>query len=399
MTPSTETISRLLGRLYEAAAAPQLWQSFLIDLSETANADKAYFHMFDAQHRCDLSIQHGFADSAIADYTEYYVGRDLILDRFVQAKQQHGDWIGGSESVISKQDLRNSEVFNDFIQPNGAAYHCAAALDDPLFGVAGLSMMRGEAAGPFSEEIIALLAILSPHVKSAVRIHQALSQVRTENALLQRSVDAVTLAMIAVDHEGRILNSTAAATQILNARDGLEISGQYLRAAVHAEQSKLSALLTGAVATGSGHGNFQAARPSGATAPQVRFSALWTPPSGGAMLISRRAPKRSLQLMVTPFHSSEVFAEESPAALIFLSDPDATPASRASVLRALYGLSPTECRLTDLIAAGHEVATAADHLRLKAETVRFHLKSIFRKTATHRQSDLVRLVIGIPAGN
>ena len=397
MNPSTETISRLLGRLYEAAAAPEHWQDFLIDLSETSSADKAYFHMFDSQHRCDLSIQHGFDDSAIADYTQYFVGRDLILDRFLQARQQHGEWIGGSESVLGKQEQRQSEIFNDFMQPNGSAYHCAAALEDPHSGIVGLSMMRGEAPGAFPEETIALLAILTPHVKRAIHIHQTLQHARSENAVLRCSVDAVSLAMIAVDNEGRVLNATTTANLILNARDGLEIFDRHLRAAAYAEQSRLSALLAGAAATGSGRGFAHATQTCGATAPQARASALWTPSSGGAILISRRAPKRPLQVLIAPFRSSEVFLDERPSALVFLSDPDSIPASRTAVLRALYGLSPSECKLADLIAAGIDLSTVANQLRLKIETARFHLKSVFRKTGTHRQSDLVRLVLSIPA--
>jgi DNA-binding CsgD family transcriptional regulator len=114
------------------------------------------------------------------------------------------------------------------------------------------------------------------------------------------------------------------------------------------------------------------------------------------MLISRKAPRRPLQLVVTPFHSSEILLDEHPAALVFLNDPDALPASRASVLRALYGLSPTECRLTDLLAQGCEVSAAAEVMKTSILTARFHLKTIFRKTGTARQSQLMRLVLGLP---
>ena len=57
----------------------------------------------------------------------------------------------------------------------------------------------------------------------------------------------------------------------------------------------------------------------------------------GAMLISRRPPKRPLQVVLTPFHSSDAFLEARPSALVFLSDPDEAPTPRSSILKSLYG--------------------------------------------------------------
>lgn len=115
------------------------------------------------------------------------------------------------------------------------------------------------------------------------------------------------------------------------------------------------------------------------------------------MLITRRPPRRPLQLMVTPFHSSEVLTEDRPAALVFLTDPDAQPASRATLLQAFYGLTPTECRLAEQLAQGWELAQIAGKLHVAVGTVRTHLKNIYRKTGTGRQADLVRLVLGLPS--
>jgi DNA-binding CsgD family transcriptional regulator len=114
------------------------------------------------------------------------------------------------------------------------------------------------------------------------------------------------------------------------------------------------------------------------------------------MLISRRPPSRPLRIVVTPFQSSEVLLGDRPAALVFFSDPDARGGSRASVLCALYSLTPAECRLTGLLVEGCELAAAARQMSMATQTARFHLKSIFRKTGVGRQAELVRLVWGLP---
>lgn len=114
------------------------------------------------------------------------------------------------------------------------------------------------------------------------------------------------------------------------------------------------------------------------------------------MLMTRRPPRRPLQVVVTPLRATDLPAALLGSVLVFLCDPEAAPSSRASILRKLYGLSPTESRLVDELTAGVELQLAAKRLRLTVHTARFHLKSIFRKTAVNRQSDLVRLVLGLP---
>jgi DNA-binding CsgD family transcriptional regulator len=113
------------------------------------------------------------------------------------------------------------------------------------------------------------------------------------------------------------------------------------------------------------------------------------------MLVQRRE-RQALRISVVPFCSSYMLTEVSPCALIFISDPEARPASRATILSALYQLTPAECRLADFLLGGLDVAAAAERMRLTTETARFMLKSVFHKTGTHRQSELMRFLLGLP---
>jgi DNA-binding CsgD family transcriptional regulator len=65
-------------------------------------------------------------------------------------------------------------------------------------------------------------------------------------------------------------------------------------------------------------------------------------------------------------------------------------------MRALYGLTPAEARLADLLLEGCEVREAADRLRTTLETARFHLKRVLAKTGTRRQTELMRLMLSLP---
>ena len=52
-----------------------------------------------------------------------------------------------------------------------------------------------------------------------------------------------------------------------------------------------------------------------------------------------------------------------------------------------------EARLAVALAGGHSLQSAAQLLQVSPETVRFHLKNLFRKLGVNRQQDLVRMLL------
>ena len=63
------------------------------------------------------------------------------------------------------------------------------------------------------------------------------------------------------------------------------------------------------------------------------------------------------------------------------------------ILKLLFNLTPAEAKLTRLFAEGCGLTEAATRLGVTRETLRTRLKSIFEKTNTHRQAELVRLIL------
>jgi DNA-binding CsgD family transcriptional regulator len=73
----------------------------------------------------------------------------------------------------------------------------------------------------------------------------------------------------------------------------------------------------------------------------------------------------------------------------------ATEGARSG-LRERYRLTPREAELAQRLAAGDDLARAADVMGISLATARQHLKSIFEKTGTHRQAELVALIARQP---
>lgn len=79
--------------------------------------------------------------------------------------------------------------------------------------------------------------------------------------------------------------------------------------------------------------------------------------------------------------------------IVLIRSPKATGTLEPKRLAALFGLSGRESELVAALADGRSLEDFADATDRSIHTVRTQLKSIYRKTGTQRQADLVRLVL------
>jgi DNA-binding CsgD family transcriptional regulator len=70
--------------------------------------------------------------------------------------------------------------------------------------------------------------------------------------------------------------------------------------------------------------------------------------------------------------------------------PSSVPS--ADLIQGLFDLTPAEARVACGIAAGKTVDALAATFAVSAGTIRVQLRSVFEKTATARQAELVQLL-------
>jgi DNA-binding CsgD family transcriptional regulator len=76
---------------------------------------------------------------------------------------------------------------------------------------------------------------------------------------------------------------------------------------------------------------------------------------------------------------------------VFAFDPREPAGFSPLLARRLYGLSERETEVASAVVSGRTLEEIAASLGVEKETVRSHLKRVFQKTQTSRQSELVRL--------
>src|SRR4029077_7500218 len=370
MTCSDTELSALIDLLYESAVDQTRWPDFLYKLANTMKATAAVLVVHDTecqQHCVNMSVG---VDPASTILSRQYFGERDEWWRRGQHIIRPG-WVGTGDLLCPRPVLRSSEFYNDFLRRFDATQICAAGLDVRTGYSANISLVRSHRQSDFEEHDVALLRFLLPHLQRAVKLHDrlALLSAKTQNA--ECTIDALGVGTIFIALSGRVLLTNSVANSILSAADGLVLRRGSLTAQVSWESRELCGLVHAACQTGSGRGFHP----------------------GGAMLISRVRSPHPLQVLISPFHSKNVLIEMRPTAVLFIIDPDRNPLLNEGLLHSLFNLTPAEVHLCMRLCEGESLSEAAEFNSISINTAKTHLKNIFSKTRTVRQSQLIALLV------
>ena len=381
--PLLDEFSSLVATLYEAAAEAQHWDRFVAQFYRSMESSRGALTAIAPQPELQQIVLQGYTGSEIRAYAEYYSKRDLVVAAGLQTLRQQSQWIGPLEEILSYPELEASEIYNDHYRSMDMYYaSCLMVGATGPYSALGLAAWRPRSSGPFSPEQLHLVDLLAPHLKQAFRLHANLATLRAEREALHSALDTATVAVLTLRADGYILAASGAAETLLSRKEVLVRRSGKLSAVNAARDHTLQLLINSAV------------RVSGIDLVGIGGSSV---PPGGAMLLQQAGSPLAWQVQILPVRASANKWGSNPAALVFISDPGAVPPSRARVLRDLYQLTPLEGRLADLFLQGVDLKQAAEELKLTYENTRFHLKQIFRKTNTSRQTELLRLLLAIPA--
>jgi DNA-binding CsgD family transcriptional regulator len=366
----------LVGEIYESAVDPQGWDAFLSHLAHLGRGTVAAITYHDSrQSEHFVSAQVGIPPEFQQLYREHYGATDEWL-RGAQ-NVAHAGWVGTGQTLVPDAALVKSEFYNDHLRLMDDAFHlCAAQLFQTGSALGVISLVRRRKSGPFGERQLGLLRLLLPHLRCAIELHGKFTALRNRSAMLESALDLVETAIAFVDATGSIIAANGAADTLLKQADGLLSTRQGLRAGSARESMQLEKLVRADANTGAGSGLH----------------------AGGIVEVSRKPPKRPLVLLVAPVRLQlpSPFSKQA-AAVIFIKDPDSRIEPAGEVLQRLYGITPAEHELTMLLVQGRSLQQAADIRQITKETARWHLKNIFRKTNVTSQSQLVRLLLLLPA--
>lgn len=109
-----------------------------------------------------------------------------------------------------------------------------------------------------------------------------------------------------------------------------------------------------------------------------------------------RADVKPLLLVVQPVQGDGLGIPQA-AALVFFTDLNQTHKSDPILLQELFAFSPTESKIAGLLMEGYAMEHISAELAITENTARNHLKSLFAKTQTKKQAELLRMLLCSPA--
>ncbi len=201
-------------------------------------------------------------------------------------------------------------------------------------------------------------------------IHEHFRAINPINGVLFDILDRLPIGVVVVKFGCEVCEMNELAQEIVSLDDGVWIDHQILRAHSNSETKHLHAFVDRMVDPERG-----------------------TLTAGDNVLaLSRPSLLPSYIAMVAPINSRDEDIGE-PFAVIFLSDPHRQNNFDSARLETIYGLTPAQARLTILLVQGLSLEEAAEKLYVSLNTVRSHLRQIFSKTDTKRQSEVVRIIL------
>jgi DNA-binding CsgD family transcriptional regulator len=250
--------------------------------------------------------------------------------------------------------------------------------DLPARGAATMAVVRG--LTPEGEEALIRAGfdeVLAFEDLTAAGLTRGLNRARVRHAMARDAegarrtaygmLDRLPLGLILTRPNGRVVHANAPARRLL--KDGRVLAcsqGGFLVAADSAGTERLRAAIA-AVAT------------HDAAAPE------------GAITVAPRDGGDSISVILVPAGPAH------PGAALFIADPEAGFSISDERLMSLYSLTRSEAQVVARLARGLTLEEIAAERGQQVNTIRTQVKSVFRKTNTRRQSDVIKLVLSGPA--
>ena len=310
-------------------------------------------------------------DLGIEDYLNHYA---KICPRIPYMATLSAGSVIGDYAFISEQEMDRDAFYADFLGGDDLRYFAAGILMNRPGMLGGAYVHRSPRQGHPEESELALLSRLLPHLERSLDLALRLKIERGPEAPFRDLLDLLPQAVVTLDRRGEVLFANEAAAAVLREADGLALHKRQLHVADRRANAQLSALL-------------------GSLLRDDLEAGL---SSGGQVVLPRPSGKPPFVMAVHRLAGLAAAFDESasPAVALFVYDPEVGTEPQASALAEAFSLTRREAGLAVALLQGRSLQEHAEARGVKITTVRTQLLSLMRKTDTHSQAELVRLLTG-----
>ncbi|MDO8360223.1 MAG: helix-turn-helix transcriptional regulator [Devosia sp.] len=369
-----DQLSAVIGEIYDAALDPELWPSALQAVAGFIGGAAAMMFWQDALI-AKGERYHSWGDDP--EYTASYFG-DYIADNPLR-KIQHLIPVGkvvSISSVLGAHKMRQGRFYEEWMRPQGYVDNVLTNLDRSSTSYASFAVVRHERNGLVDATARRKMGLLVPHVRRAVLIGKLGDIRNNEKEVWTRLLDGIGAGIFLIDGDGRVIQSNQIARAMSEQADVVAVNGQQLLTLDRGLGRDFRDFLNLAMLGDAKLGN------DGIVLPLLGRS-------GDDYIV------HFLPLRAAPRRPS--FDDPGAEAAVFIRRAKVDTRSGLQMLVQRFDLTPRESEVLQAIVEVRGVSQVAALLGITARTAKAHLHSVFAKTGTDRQADLVKLIAGYAA--
>ena len=365
-----ERVLGVIDALYGAAMDEALWPDALKKLADLTGSQAASFWVLDGSEQPRLptftyiNLDPGFIQE--------YLDEVAALDPTVQYLMRHPQEPVVHDGMVITESEKDRHPYYDWHHRwSDLRFRLVAQMSPAPSVQAGIALHRSRTVGRYEAADVERMTFLQRHIKQALAVGFRLGSLGSLQRSTAEVLDRSTVAVVLLDPRGRVIHSNRAADELCALADGIRLTASGITLTNKRDNDRLQRLIAQAassVVIDSSGGVVRASRPSGKQ-PYAIFAA-----------------------PVTPTYATLSIAR--PAVCVVIADAaQHEGAAAVQRLRAVFELTQAEARLAVMLATGDGLKSAAVKLGIGYGTARARLSDVFRKTDTHRQGELVRLLL------
>lgn len=372
-----EIIYSLIAGIYDAALDAGRWPKVLEQIGRALDSTAVNITVMDGLGLPRLFFASGIPAELHSLFLHKYTRMDLnpmaALAVSLPTGALHKSW--ESPGLVS---FAETEMYDELYLPLGVFNGIGSILARSSEYNVGFGVLVPQERSELTEAEVNTTRIILPHLQRALQVFLRLQYAQQESRHLCDALDSVSsVGVVLVDATGAVILANSRAQEIARQHDGFTMGPNGVKAATLDLTSQLEKAIGAAVHTGADNG----------------LSA------GGTLRLGRPSGRRPLLAVVSPVGTAEwTLLPLRPAAIVLICDPERELLLPPDRLSQLFRLTRREAQIAALLAHGADLSEIAERLGVSRGTVHTHLKRILEKTDTHRQAELVSLLLRGLAG-
>jgi DNA-binding CsgD family transcriptional regulator len=366
-------LSDLINDIYDRAFDPAGWPATLHRICARIEADTAALYLVDYQDpQPRLFAQWGMPDQHVETWRSKFGADVAALHREIAIRSaSNPDEPGVYTRLFSPQERADSRIFREWARPLGICDVVSVSLTTTPQRMGLLAATRHDRVGIATDREIALMRLLTPHIRQSVRLSDLLDMQRLETETLKGTIDSLAASVVVVSSGSEILQTNTVARRMLDAGRPLRsLDGRLATGDPESSEVLRLAIARSIAALGAGLESRAATVAVGIMDGRAMFANVLA--IGGSRTASRSA--------------------SDAVALVIVSPADVAATVVLDGLATTYGLTIAERQILQHVALGRGAVEAATAMGISANTAKSHLQQVFRKTGVTRTPELVALL-------